>query len=289
MIDTTPQSESRSVYRHWIGLGLLVVAQAGIGLCSAEYLLRNSEAAGSTLIMGVFISQPMLFAFWAALTSQRFYNRLLWGFLVCTLVCFVEELGRLRYTSNGVGGMMIASLTLFALATVLLSTIRWKSCWQIRHTLVELADSGYRGSQFGIKHLISLITVTAIACGLIRSLVIMRDEGPYPLSWAAYFGGTLMFVCALLPVAAIPWFVMAHRARIIPLSLRVVAIWITCDLAAYFIFGAMFPVAAAASVFKELVRPMLLIQLGAGLSVLMSSLVMRFCGFRMVRMPKQRA
>jgi hypothetical protein len=37
---------------------------------------------------------------------------------------------------------------------------------------------------------------------------------------------------------------------------------------------------------KELIKPFLLIQLGAGLSVLFTTLVLRWCGFRMIRQAK---
>ena len=81
-------------------------------------------------------------------------------------------------------------------------------------------------------------------------------------------------MCVLIPTLVIPWYGMAFRPRILFLIVTTLCIWIVCDVAVYFIMR------------EDFVRPMLLIQLGASLSLFISTLVMRYCGFRMVRMPK---
>ena len=63
-------------------------------------------------------------------------------------------------------------------------------------------------------------------------------------------------------------------------------IGIVCDVAIYFITIETFSVPTSVNLYKEFILPMLLVQLGAAVSVLLTTLVMRFCGFRMIRMPK---
>ena len=145
MTDATPQTEKRSIPWHWIVLGLLVAAHAMIGTYSIRKLVGSDASFGSLLMAGVIFSQPMFFAFWAALAPQRFYTRFLWSVLLCTVICFFEELGRLQSdTASGVGGMMLAFLSIFVLATVLLAIVRWVSRWQIKHSFVEMSHSDYQ-------------------------------------------------------------------------------------------------------------------------------------------------
>ena len=65
--------------KHWIVLGLLVLAHADLGAycIPADQTLTN-------LIAGVMISQPILLANWAAFACQRFYHRILWSLPICT-------------------------------------------------------------------------------------------------------------------------------------------------------------------------------------------------------------
>ena len=93
-----------------------------------------------------------------------------------------------------------------------------------------------------------------------------------------------MILALLFPVLVIPWYTLAYRGRAISLVLATIVILAVCDSAAYGLVIAVLPVSG--SEMKELIRPFLLIQLGGGLSVLFSTLVIRWCGLRMIRQAK---
>jgi len=279
MSDTTPNPENRSFPWHWIVLGLLVVAQAGLGAYAAGRFDSGMDDVDRRLMTGFLLSQPLLLAFWAAFSPQRFYQRFLWSVLLCAMVLFVDELGPLPHMDSHVGKFMMMSSAIFVLATMLLLAIRRILHWQITHPLIEHSHTDYQGSQFGIKHLVALITITAIACGLLRSLLLMNrnvDWLPSVSRVVSYAVGNVGLLC---PVIILPWYVMAYRPRIGPLIVSTTIIGVGCELAAFAIL-----MTSPQPLF--FVERMLFMQLGAGLSVLISTTVMRLCGFRMVRVPK---
>jgi len=286
MSDTTPKTDSRLPFNHWGPLGCLVIAYAWLG----AYLYDKPANGGirEFMMQGFLFSQPILLAFWAGFAPQPFRQRFLWAFLLCILVAFAEELGPLltaHYTDvhhTDSGFLMILFFGLFSVATVLFLIIRRLSRWRIKHSVIEDACSDYEPTQFGIKHLIILISITALACGLARSLVLLGSGSPLGLSGLRFVVGLVGIVCFLFPVLAIPWCVMTCRPRMMLLIITMAIIWVACSLAGYMIVVT----AQEPRGDMEFTKPMLFMQLGAGLSVLLSTLVMRFCGFRMIRMPK---
>ena len=281
----------RSIPKHWIVLGLLVVAQAVVGV----YLYRKpySEIGelGESLVQGVLMSQPVLLAFWTAFASQPFRQRFLWAFLLGVLVAFTEELGPLldvRYTDvrhTDAGFLMMGFFGLFVMAATFLLVIRRLSRWQIRRSIIEDARSDYQSSQFGVKHLIAFITITALACGVIRSLALLDGGWAVPFSARWFVRGTFGIACFLLPELVIPWFVMACRPRVVRFVVTFAFLWVVSSLAGCAILAMPQAMRDGIVVFEEFIKSMLILQLGAGLSILVTSLVMRFCGFRMVRVP----
>jgi hypothetical protein len=272
-------------------LGLLVAAQAVVGV----YLYRKPPnrigELGESLVQGVLFSQPFLLAFWTVFSSQPFRQRFLWAFLLCILVPFTEELGPLldlRYTDvrhTDAGFLMMQFVGLFVMAAAFLLVIRRLSRWQIRRSIIEDARSDYQPSQFGIKHLIVFITITALACGLIRSVTIFDGGWAVPFSARWFVHGTFGIACFLLPAIVIPWFVMAYRPRVVRFVVTFAFLWVVCSSAGCAIIAMPQAMRDGIVVFEEFIKSMLTLQLGAGLSILVTSLVMRFCGFRMVRVP----
>jgi len=286
MSEPQPQFEKRSIPWHWIVLGLLVVGHAGIGAYLYGTPPTEIGRSGELVMGGVLMSQPILLAFWAGFASQPFRQRFLWAFLLSILVAFAEELGLLLNTHrSGSGVVMTLFFGLFAVTTVLLLIIRRVSRWQIKHLVIEDARSDYEPNQFGIKHLIILISITALACGLARSLVLLNSGLPLRFSVLPFVVGMVETVCFLFPAIVIPWCVMAYRPRIVLLIVTWTIIWVVCTIGGCVIIAI--PQGwRGGSVFEHFFKQWLLIQLGAGLSMLISSIVMRSCGFRMVRMPK---
>ncbi|MEN6451739.1 MAG: hypothetical protein ABFC96_14705 [Thermoguttaceae bacterium] len=287
---TEPSEEPpKRLFKTWKVLGLLVVVHAAFGAYFTPLGKPVSDTApvAPCLLIGFILSQPLMFAIWASLASQRFYHRFLWSLLLCSLVSFVDEIGSLRNPHAGRGNGMICSIAVFIVATLLLSAFRRFSRWQIRKPNVEDVPSDYRANQFGIKHLIILTTITALACGLCRTLLSTNHDLDR-LPSIVQFAGFILILCVLLvPILAIPWYTLSLRGKIVPLLVSTIMIGAACDLAAFCIITAMTPPAVGrADIYQEVIKPSLLIQFGAGASVLVTMLVIRWCGFRMMREPR---
>ncbi|MGA2796445.1 MAG: hypothetical protein ABSE63_02580 [Thermoguttaceae bacterium] len=232
------------------------------------------------MILGIFISQPILFALWASFAPQRFYQRFLWSFLLCTLVSFAEELGSFRYANSEHGSIMLIFSALFVVATIILLIIRRLTRWQMMQSFEANVYTDYPANQFGIKHLIILTTITAIACGLFRTASPNLKGLP---SVAEFFGAVCLLLMLSYPIIAVPWYILAYRGKIIPIVLFTVSTWIILDLAAFLILDKTFPTGIT---IYEILKPVLFFQIGAVLSSFVSTFVIRLCGFRMIRMPK---
>ena len=272
----------KGVSRHWIVLGLLVVAQAAFGACFIPRG-RTLGIAGFVLI-GAILSQPILLAIWAAFAHQRFYCRILWALLLCILVSFVEELGTVIYASPANGFLMLMDTTMFFFTTFVLSIFRYFSRWQIKQPGREEAPSAYLGYNFGIKHLLALTTVTALACGLFRTAhnIAPGQTRSYSL---VQFISLCLFLALLFPVVALPWITLANHRRLRSPILIAIGMVGVLDLAVCLITSDIGPPGSVRLSF-DIIKPFLLIQLGAVISVVASTLVMRFCGFRMIREPR---
>jgi len=281
-MESSPQPVKRSIPKHWIVLGLLVVGHAGIG----AYLYSNrpkSFSIADFMMEGVLISQPILLAFWAGFASQPFPQRFLWAFLLCILVAFAEELeGLLKTDNNRSGEVMMLFSGLFTVATLLSLIVRRISRWQIKYSTVEDERSDYRPSKLGIRHLLILISITALAVML---LAIKSPQFSVVGFVVGMVGVMLQLLPVLLPVAVIPWFVMAYRPRIVLLIVTTAVIWALCILAGCVIYVFASEIGRF-NLFEGFIKPTLFTQLGAGLSILISSIVMRSCGFRLVLVPK---
>jgi hypothetical protein len=185
---------------------------------------------------------------------------------------------------GGLGTCMLVYTAIFLAVTILLLVFRRLTRWHIQQLGIEDVSVDYRPNQFGIKHLVILVTITALACGLCKTLLMMNTnstEGDTPV--AICIGIIAMISFLLFPVLVVPWYALAYRGRAVSLVLATIAILAACDLAIYGLAMAMLPVGRS---LKGIVRPFLLIQLGASLSIFLSTLVIRWCGFRMIREPK---
>jgi hypothetical protein len=295
MSNTMPPNEApeangppRGLTKPWIVLGLLVLAHAVLG----AYFNPNGmpsyqvSAIRVIVILGVFVSQPFLFAIWASLAQQRLFPRLLWSILLCILVSLAEDLATLLHPNHRYFGMStLVAMTLFFLATIVLSLFRRFSRWQIKQPN-EDASSVPPTFQFGIKHLLILTTITAVACGLFRTLYVIAPT----LSWLPPIARDMVTICLslalLFPVIIIPWFTLTGHRRFAARMFIPIVLGAVFDLAVFSIMSEMSSPPQLASIPGPVIRPYLLLQLGFGTSVFATTLVVRFCGFRMIREPR---
>jgi hypothetical protein len=264
----------RSIPKYWIVLGLLVCAHAAFGAIFSLRIVK-SNATVFVLMLGCLLSQPILFAIWAALAPQRFYRRFLWSLFFCTLVCFSAGLGILVSEPQNLFFFTISDIVLFIATTPILLLVRRLSRWQIIHSYTAHVPSDYQANQFGVKHLIILITITALACGLFRTLIVTCPPSSYP-SVAAVVAGTCVVIVVLFPIVFIPWITLAYLKNMVLSIFYTFILFGIYDMAVYFIVRILNPE-------PEIFQIAFFVQLGASISVFLSMLMIRLCGFRMVR------
>ena len=238
---------------------------------------QNSLIGG--VMMGVLGSQPILFAIWAAFAPQRFYHRFFWSLLLCTLVSFAEELGTLRHSGVRLGFTMVSELTLFRNQ---MGNIRSNN-WQMKQSIESNLATDYQAYQFGIKHLIILTTIVAVVLGLFRTLLTFNGNITLFPSVAQFISFASLIVALLYPVIVIPWCTLAYRGKIFYLLLFAIITWAILDLPLILVVESQIWEGAMTG---EIIEGTLVLQLGAGLSAIVTTLVIRLCGFRLVRMPK---
>lgn len=272
--------DKRPFPKHWIALGLLVIVNAAFGAYFNPTGKSPSEVGEKIgfAIIGFLFTQPILFALWAAFAPRKFYNRFLWAFLLCTMVSFVEELGSLGTTPSDLGSIMIFQLILFILFTAILLLVRRFIGWQFKISQTEISPGDYQSYQFGIKHLILLTTFAAIAFALIRSLFILNSNNDNVPAVVAIIGIFCIFFALTIPIIFIPWYTLTGHRKIAWLLLFTIISLGIIDLTVYLILKKIEP----APNNKE-IEAIVFFQLGGCLSVLLNTIVLRLCGYRLIR------
>jgi hypothetical protein len=273
-------ADKRPFPKHWIALWILVVANAAFGAYFNPMGRDESEVGERTAyaMIGFLLTQPILFALWAAFAPQRFYHRFLWAFLLCSIVSFAEELGTLGYTQSGLGDTMVFQLILFLLFTAILLLVRRFIGWHFKIAQMEISPGYYQSYQFGIKHLILLTTFAAIAFALIRSLFILNSNNNEMPAVAETIGIACIFFAMIIPIIFIPWYALTSHRKIAWLLLITILSLGIIDLTVYLILIKRAP----ASDNNE-IEFIVFFQLGACLSVLFNTIVLRYCGYRLTR------
>jgi hypothetical protein len=94
--------------------------------------------------------------------------------------------------------------------------------------------------------------------------------------------GVGLYLGILLPVVLVPWYTLAYRASVVRLIFFSLVMFATLDALLYWIAPFLFPT-------PDIFSVCFFIQFGAGLSVLITTLPLRFCGYRMMRVQKTSA
>jgi hypothetical protein len=227
------------------------------------------------MMLGFIFSQPILIAIWTAFAPQRFFHRFLWSLSLCTLIFFSVGLGALRYGPQAWLFFIIMDLILFIVATLILLLVRRLFRWQIIHSYTAQVPSDYQSYQFGIKHLVILTTIAALACSLFRTLIVISPQFSYP-SVAMVVKDTCQAIVVLFPIIIIPWFTLTYLKNMLLSILYAIILLGIIEVAVYFIFRKLEPN-------PDIIQIILFVQLGASISVFFSTLIIRLCGFRMIR------
>jgi hypothetical protein len=283
------KDRGRVFYRDCIVLGLLVLVHfVFVYVVYAQICHEHNTSSYvkylSMVDVGVLMSQPLLLAFWAALVQQHFVRRFLWCYFLCTLLFFAEEI------STGAKGnlsaaydpfvMLILQFGLFLLSIVILSIVKIFSGWQVQMARTAGTASNYQAAQFGIKHILIFITITAFFLGLLRMAILQIPLPPseyYAEVCNGIFTTLLLDYVTLLPVVFMPWCFLADRAKMLVGASLLMNFIVIIDLS----------LEGAGDIAPENFSLVLYSQLGAALSVLFTTLPLRLCGYRMVRVKKE--
>jgi hypothetical protein len=283
--DEVPDGSTRpSVFtKNRIALVLLLLAHAMIG----AYCTPSTKTL-SDLTAGIRFSQPILLASWAVLARQSFYYRLLWALLICTYLSFADDLGVTQQMQRTrPAETIVANLSLFVASLPILLLVRSLSGWRITGPAAQEAEPAYRSSHYGIHHLMILTAIVALACGLVRSLLIMQKSGfPYPsLSGLVVIIGLNLYV--LFPVCVVPWLTLAEGQTGHASGLFTIIVTAVFDIVSLIVvLGMYFPLRPFVA--EGIVR-CLSMQVGAILSAMIAALVLRYCGFKLVREPRMKS
>lgn len=291
MSECSPSNEGPELQQNepcgWVVLAVFVVGHAVLGA-----MLNQTPHYGESASVGFLFSQPLLFAFWAAFAPQRLHTRFLWGLLLCVVVACVAEAGAWitahRYNSFSFGAYtrlgfyLSMDLILFLVAVVLLLCVKRVSRCQLVKTGATSAPVSYRAHQFGIGHLLVLTTITAVVCGTYRSLT-QADSSISVRPIGEVVEITFQVLALFSPITVVPWFTLGGRkhnfwaAFCVPSLLELAILGYCCVRLGF----QQVPVEVTIFLLSILSA-----QFAGAASVFVSTLVLRACGYRMIRLPK---
>jgi hypothetical protein len=264
----------RPISKQWLALGTFVIVHIVLGgVCG--FFIEKTEPPLEYLLVGIVFSQPVLIAIWIALAPHRFHIRFLWGLLLFTLTFFAVGCGISLNNPAFVVRFSVVDLMVLIAASLILSLVWRLTHWQIIHCDGKQSVPDYHLYQFGIKHLIILTTIVALALGLFRTLLLISPRSSLPGIFEVA-EPLCESTVVLFPVIIIPWFTLAYMKNTVSSLIRAVILMGIVDVAAFCIFKWI-------TRSSDIVQIFLFVQLGASLSMFVTALVIRLCGFRMAR------
>jgi hypothetical protein len=274
-----PSAESKTfgwaVRHRWVVLWLLIIVQTAFGAVFNPLDGPRNPDFFYFALLGVILAQPILFAIWAVFAPQRYYVRFLWAFLFVIVTTFIVELGGLKDPHSNTGILTLFHAMMFFSSIVILSVIKRFTGWKFRSVEEGETTGGYLAHQFGIKHIILLTTITALALGLFQSLAALCPNLRFPTIGELCRVSTEI-VAMFFPVVFVPWFVLTrHRHLWISIIVSMVLIGII-ELAVC----AIVPKLEQQTDMLPIISS---IQFGASISLLTSALTLRGCGYRLGR------
>ena len=257
----------------------------------------GTPAEGSTILtalgpfvwIGAFCALPCLLAIWAALAKQRLTVRLPRVAGVAALMGLMATWGQIRNTQERDVDIdfVLLVLSVTCLQAIALVPLRRRYGW---HVITEVTDSSSGQFQYRLSRLLVWTTAVAVLFGLASWIV--ADWGRVFESfrnadWLGATIGVLIFAVLTLPlvIPSVALILGDRRRRWYGFWLSVTAALMTTGLYLLFVGTGRAAGAAYSDVlfYSLAVVPMLL---GFLSGLLGNLLVMRICGFRLVRRRK---
>lgn len=264
----------------WRVLGGWIAIQTALAFL---FFHENYSRAGESFFiatLGFLFSYPLLFALWTAFAPQRFYVRFLWCLPLSFGVSFLVEV---KYIFTNRGHFMdffviLISMSIFILATPILLLVRRFTRWQLEHLSDRESASDYQPYQFGIKHMIILTTIIGAVSGLFKSLIVMSDHATMPsIREVTRISSEVLLM--VVPILFVNWLTIVDLSKRIGSIIAAIVFLAFAEIAVW-IFVPM--IEGSRSRMYDVIP---FFQIGCGLSVFLTALVIRCCGFRLVRKP----
>jgi hypothetical protein len=265
---------------------LTAVSESHYAQLECHWLYIFTAGPRSSLLL----SQPLLFAIWAAFAPTHFFHRFCIGFSLCVVIAFIEEVAILlscediSYICLDYG--MIHPLTGFFLNTAILSIARHISGWQIQADGPR-GDDVYRWGQFGIKHLLVLTAIVALALSLIQTLPMIFPDAHGSFAWRGFSSFVIThFLVQPLPAIVFLWCVLPSPLKLSTKSF-LIFICVAVDLCTIIFYNLnnLLPPSGVSTDYDQIVYA-LINRLVVALSIGFTFYPFRFCGYRMIRVRK---
>jgi hypothetical protein len=269
-----------AVRHRWFVLGAMLFAQTAFAAVFNPIGRGTSkeDEIRDDILIGFILAQAILYAIWAVFAPQRFYVRFLWAFFLLIAATFAIELSEIKDSGSELGSLALLNAAFFPATVGILSFIKLFTGWKLRSIEEGEAADGYLTHQFGIKHVIWLTTLAALALGLFQSLAVLRPDQLHIPAVGELCLGCVFFVAMFSSVVFAPWFILSRHRRL----------WISLPVSACLI--GIFETAACSIIPRLINTPKILdilfLQLGAAISLSIAALTLRRCGYRLERVRK---
>jgi hypothetical protein len=268
--DTSDSPRARS----WLCLGFLVAAHAIFNICISPF--EGGPTFFNLLVMGVILSQPVLFAGWATIGPPPASKR-----LPLTIAAFAAVILSGGMTSDewlSLNYLLIA-LTFFVVAIAAMLVIAWRLRWSIRQTRgPEAGDMPL--NQFSLKFLLAVTTISAALLGIGRALASRQDWGRTQ-GWQSdvleMIGPIGYLLLALLPALIAPTLVLSPRPKLY-VMVTIPIVWIGLTVLAVETI-----VALEGPSRWDVVKDVVVLQLGSSMAGILTTVVLRIAGYRLFR------
>ena len=263
--------------------GLLFAVHLGVDLTLSPFHLPKYNGNVSSIIsaaaIGTLIAQPALLALWAGLASQAFSRRFKQSLILLALAYLAVDFAAVHNSDQtGQGGealMPLAWLIGFAVCQLPLWLLRKRFAWQIEPPVGVARPSGIGDNQFSVRGLLAAVSAVALFFAAVRLLHPQPDSDPDRITFLVIYAA--MGASLAVPGIAVlltAWLVLASGPRNRwKWALGVVGgCAVAATATAVYFFGS-----------QGEVGEFLAVLAGTLLSAGGSVMVLRLCGYRLVR------
>lgn len=272
MADSTTFSNDAAHHHTWFVLGVLVFAHAVFNALFNGF--SGPQTYQRYLVIGVTLSQPVLFATWIAIGPPPATVRLPITIVAFAAIILAGAISSVVWLSPD---YLLVGAALFAVTTLVMFIVARLTGWRICKAS-HGADTGMPHDQFSLKYLLAVTAIFAALLGVGRALgsrVLWSQSEPWQNVIAVLLMLMSFISLAMIPALFVPLVVLSSRPRFRVL-VAIPFLWVGVTWLAVETIVAMKGVPR-----WEAVWTIALGQVGAAASGMLSAFVLRVAGFRL--------